>query len=720
MAARRDDPAHMNHHSTETKVVLFMRPALWISLFLIAATLVVYWEVQNHEFINYDDPPFITDNRLVQSALTLESIKSAFEPNWGYWKPVAYLSLMLDYQIYGLDSGGFHRTNLLFHIANALLLFVLLRRITGATWQSGFVAALFALHPLHVESVAWVTERKDVLSTFFWFLTILAYVRYLKQPDFKRYLLILVALGLGLMAKPMLVTLPFVLLLFDYWPLGRLQLPQKSNRQAQPVRHRLPPGNERPAFRMNNSTNSLHRFIRSLSRLIWEKVPMFCLVALSIWIVFWFTARNQVIQAVQFESLGFRASNALISYVTYIARMFWPENLAIPYPYTIVSWPRTALSFLILLCISLAAVKTVKSRPYFAVGWLWYLGTLVPVIGVVHFGEFARADRFTYVPLIGLFIIIAWGVPELLAQWKNKPIFLALLTAGLLITLMAITWRQVGYWKNSITLFQHALEATTNNTVAHNNLGNALSQQGRTTEAIDHFLQALRIKPDHAKAHNNLGIALAKQDRIDEAIEHYSQALRIKPDYVEAHNNLGIDLVKQDRMDEAVEHYLAALRIDPEFAEAHSNLGAARDKQGRTAEAIDHYLQALRIKPDYVVALNNLASALYKQGQTAEAIARYLEALRINPDYVEAHNNLGIALVKQDRIDEAVEHYSTALGINPDYVEAHNNLGVALFRKGNIDMAIVHFRTALRIKPDHIKATNNLDKVLKIQRQNED
>jgi len=685
----------MGHSSTEKKSGFFRSPSLWIYLFLIVTTLVVYWPVRNHDFINYDDHVFITDNRLIQSGLTLESIQLAFKDNWGYWKPLSYLSLMLDYEMYGMDPGGFHITNLLFHVANSLLLFIVLRRATHAIWPSAFVAALFALHPLRVESVAWVTERKDVLSTFFWLLTMLAYVHYVGQPQFKRYLLILVALALGLMAKPMLVTLPFVLLLFDYWPLGRLRLPDKR-------------------FKRKTKANRSQPFIRNLLRLICEKLPMFVLVAVFISILLSFRFAKPFVEPATFSSFGAKTSNALISYVKYIEKMVWPQNLAIPYPYTAISWQETALAFSMLLGISLAAAAAVRSRPYFAVGWLWYLGTLVPVSGVIYFGSFAMADRFTYVPHIGLLIIIAWGVPELLGQWRYKTIVLSSLAAIGLAMSMAITWRQVGYWKNSITLFQHTLEVTTNNPSPHYNLAGALDKQGRTAEAIDHYLRALRIKPDYEAAHNNLGVALVKQARIGEAIESYSKALVIRPDYAEAHNNLGVARDKQGQTAAAIDHYLHALRIEPDHAEAHNNLGVARDKLGQTAVAIDHYLHALRIEPDHAEAHNNLGVALAKQDRIDEAIGHYSKALQIKPDYEKAHNNLGVALVEQDRIDEAIDHYSKALRIKPDYVDARNNLGVAVFRKGNIEEAIAHFRKALQINPDHVDAKNNLDKVLRI------
>jgi tetratricopeptide (TPR) repeat protein len=544
------------------------------------------------------------------------------------------------------------------------MLFLFLRWITGAIWQSAFVAALFALHPLHVESVAWVTERKDVLSTFFWMLTMLGYINYLKKPGFARYTLILIPLALGLMTKPMLVTLPFVFLLLDYWPLGRLKLPGKKTE-----------GKTVNGLSMNSSTPNV-------LGLILEKIPMIIVVAVSIYLLLLLQGSDKIAGTAIPPSLDYKVSNALISYVTYIYKMFLPIKLAVPYPHTAISWLSAGSAFLILLFLSFAAIKSLKSRPYIAVGWFWYLGTLVPVLGLVHFGSFSMADRFTYVPLNGLFIIIAWAVPELLSKWVHGKIFLRTSGVIVLLILIILSWRQVGYWKNSITLFEHTLKVTSDNYLPHNNLGLALKKQGSIDEAIKHYEAALRIKPDYTKAHNNLGVALEEQGRIEDAIKHYEAALSIEPDYEEVHNNLGIALKEQGRIDEAIKHYEAALRIRPDYEEAHNNLGVLLQERGSLDEAIEHYG----------------------------------EALRIRPDYEEAHNNLGIALKDQGRIDEAIKHYEAALRIRPNYVIVYNNLGIALFRKGDIDGAIEHFRKALKIDPDYINAKNNLKKVLTIQK----
>lgn len=676
-----------NHHLKPR--LLYNKLDLYICLALVIATLVVFSDVRNHEFVNYDDVGFIIENPLIQSGLTLESLKSAFNKNWGYWKPVACLSLMLDYEIYGMDAGCFHITNLVLHTANTLMLFLFLRMITGAIWQSAFVAALFALHPLHVESVAWVTERKDVLSIFFWMLTMLGYINYIKKPSFARYMLILIPLALGLMTKPMLVTMPFVLLLIDYWPLGRLKLPDRKSGgktntglSIDNARKRKSRKDQRISRANTLSNSSPYTFTNNLLRLIREKIPMIIVVLVSIFILLSFQWSDKIAGTAISPPLEYRISNALISYVRYIVKMFLPINLATPYPHTAISWLSAGSAFLILLFLSFGAIKALRSRPYISVGWFWYLGTLVPVLGLVHFGSFSMADRFTYIPLNGLFIIIAWGIPDLMSRWVHGKIFLRTSGVIVILILMVMTYKQLGYWKNSITLFEHTLKVTSDNYLPHNNLGLALKEQGLLDDAIEHYKEALRIKPNYEKGHNNLGVALEEQGRIDDAIEHYEEALRIKPDYVEAHSNLGVALQGQGSLDDAIEHYREALRIKPDYMEAHNNMGNALQEKGLVDDAIKHYKEALRIKPDYL----------------------------------KAHNNLGLALQGQGHIDEAIDHYEEVLRVTPENAKIHNNLGIALAHKGDIDGAIEHFQKALQIEPNYINARNNLNKLLMVQK----
>jgi tetratricopeptide (TPR) repeat protein len=574
-----------------------------------------------------DDNLLVYENPQVLAGLSKEGAIWAFtQYHAEYWHPVTWLSHMLDCQLFGLRPGLHHLTSLLFHLANCVLLLLILRKMTGALWRSAFVAALFAIHPLHVESVAWVAERKDVLSAFFWFLTIWAYARYAEQPGLKRYLLVLLFFGLGLMAKPMVVTLPFVLILLDYWPLGRLQL------------HTV-----RTVSDFDIPTSSLFHLVR-------EKIPLFVLTAVTIVATVVVQEKVGALKSLEAFPLTTRIANALVSYTGYIAKMIWPHNLAVYYPHpgTIPVW-QVAGSGLLLLCISVMVIKAAKNRPYLAVGWLWYLGTLVPVIGLVQVGSQAMADRYTYLSLVGLFIMIAWGLPSLLAGWRHGRNAFAIASAILLLGCVAGTWRQVGHWQNSITLFQHTVNVTSDNHFAHNNLGVALARGGRLGEATYHYSQALRIKPDRAEVHNNLGNALAAQGNVDRAVDHYYQALEIDPNNARAYNNLGNLLANQGKTEEALNHYTEALRLEPDYVGAHYNLGTALAEQGRTEEAINHLTEALRIMPYWAGAHNNLGVLLERRGRLDEAIRHYSEALRLDPDYAKARTNLERALSLMDK-----------------------------------------------------------------------
>jgi Flp pilus assembly protein TadD len=598
-----------------------------VYLLLIFATLVVFHRLPTHDFINLDDNLLVYENPQVLAGLSKEGAIWAFtQYHAEYWHPVTWLSHMLDSQLFGLRPGLHHLTSLLFHLANCVLLLLILRKMTGALWRSAFVAALFAIHPLHVESVAWVAERKDVLSAFFWFLTIWAYARYAEQPGLKRYLLVLLFFGLGLMAKPMVVTLPFVLILLDYWPLGRLQL------------HTV-----RTVSDFDIPTSSLFHLVR-------EKIPLFVLTAVTIVATVVVQEKVGALKSLEAFPLTTRIANALVSYTGYIAKMIWPHNLAVYYPHpgTIPVW-QVAGSGLLLLCISVMVIKAAKNRPYLTVGWLWYLGTLVPVIGLVQVGSQAMADRYTYLSLVGLFIMIAWGLPSLLAGWRHGRNAFAIASAILLLGCVAGTWRQVGHWQNSITLFQHTVNVTSDNHFAHNNLGVALARGGRLGEATYHYSQALRIKPDRAEVHNNLGNALAAQGNVDRAVDHYYQALEIDPNNARAYNNLGNLLANQGKTEEALNHYTEALRLEPDYVGAHYNLGTALAEQGRTEEAINHLTEALRIMPYWAGAHNNLGVLLERRGRLDEAIRHYSEALRLDPDYAKARTNLERALSLMDK-----------------------------------------------------------------------
>ena len=536
-----------------------MRSEACIWLILITAVLLVYWQVGDHEFINYDDNVYITDNAQVQKGLTSNGIIWAFTTSHtGNWHPLTWISHMLDCELYGLNPGGHHLTNVLLHMANAILLFVVLRWMTGAIWRSGLVAALFALHPLHVESVAWAAERKDVLSTFFWMLTMVAYVHYVNRPGGKRYFLVLVTFFLGLMAKPMLVTLPFVLLLLDYWPLNRFKPRAVTGSvEDQPL-----------GFRSSGDDKS------PILKAVKEKTPLFLMSLFSCVVTVMAQQEAGAISTLEIVPFKLRIANGLVSFVAYMGKMVWPLDLAVFYPHPVSElqiWKPVAAG-LFLLIVSTVVLLVAQRCRYVLVGWLWYLGTLVPVIGLVQVGEQAMADRYTYVPLIGLFIVVVWGFADLVKGWRSRRWVVSVSAAVMVLALMAGSWLQVAHWKNSVKLFKHALDATSNNYVAHYNLGNALALQGNLTGAVSHYNKALQINPDHAEAHLNLAVGLDRQGKHQEAIQHYAEVLRISPHDAQSHNNLGVALAEQGRLKEAVAHFTEALRIDPNFKEAQRNL----------------------------------------------------------------------------------------------------------------------------------------------------
>jgi len=509
-----------------------------ICIFLMVATFCVYSQIQDHEFINFDDNILVTKSSLVQAGLTNESIIRVFTTtHHSGWLPITSISYMLDYQLYGLNPKGFLLTNLFFHIANSLLLFLILFRMTGAIWQSAFVAVVFALHPLNVESVAWVAERKNVLSTFFLLLTIWAYIRYAEKPTTKRYSLVFILFAFGLMSKSMVVTLPFVLLLLDYWPLERFKL-----------------GRREREFKIAQK-NKYFNGEKNISKLVLEKFPLLILSALcSITTLILFEKAGESVAQDPVSILTI-LTNVVISYFEYLWKMLWPKGLAILYAHpgnTLAVW-KGVLCGIALLAITTISIKLIRKAPYFVVGWFWYLGTLIPVIGFIPLGQHLIADRYTYLPLIGIFVIIAWGVPELLKEWHYRKNVLKASAGILILTLMPITWIQVSHWKSSITVFKHAIKVTDKKypgfSVVQNNLGIALFAKQKNEEAISHYKMAIKIKPDFADAHNNLGFALFSIKKTEEAISHYKMAIKIKPDYAEAQKNLEMALLRSEELE---------------------------------------------------------------------------------------------------------------------------------------------------------------------------
>jgi tetratricopeptide (TPR) repeat protein len=646
---------------------------LYICLALALAVFATYAQVARYDFVNFDDPSYITDNPHLRNGISVEGLRWALTSGEaGYWFPVTRISELLDWQLFGLRSGPHHLTNVVWHILATLFLFAFLHRATGARWRSAFVACLFALHPLHVESVAWVTERKDVLSAFFWFLALWGYARYTERASTARYLLVLVSFCLGLMSKPMLVTLPLVLVLLDFWPFGRWSPKTPSLKDLR----------------------------------LQEKIPFFVLSAAAAITTYLAQRSAGAVVAVSGAPLGMRMGNALVSYVIYIGKTLWPADLAVFYPYQKDQPPwQPILAAMAIAGISTIALRSFRRRPYLAVGWLWYLVTLLPVIGLVQAGEQAYADRFTYLPMVGLLIMLAWWLPA-------RPAVAAIAAVVCLAAILA-TWVQIGYWKNSESLYRHALDVTQDNYLAHYQLGVFLAETpSRIPEAIEEYRSALRTKPSNAAALNNLGVALSKTPgRQPEAIADYEAALRLQPDYVLALNNLGAALSRiPGRLPEAIGKYQAALRVQPESAALHYNLGQAYARMGRWPEAVSEYETALRIEPGNAEAHNDLAIALSTMpGRLQDAIAEYQEAARRNAGYAAPHNNLGTLLAETpSRIPDAIAEYQAALRIEPDNAEFHKNLGNAQARSSHMPEAIAEYRSALRLRPDFGEAHNNL------------
>ncbi len=525
------------------------RYEVFFCLLLVLVILAVYWPVSYHGFILLDDDVYITANRHVIEGPSLENIKWAFTTSHaGFWIPLTWLSHMLDSWLYGLNAGGHHMTNVIFHCLNTLLLFLAFHRLTGDLWRSAMVALLFAVHPLHVESVAWASERKDVLFAFFWMLTMIAYSRYAERPGLRRYWLVIVFFALGLMAKPMIVTLPFVLLLMDYWPLGRWK----------PVNSALP---------------GPSRKTEKLWHLVLEKIPLFFLSALGSVVTFSLQKSGGALPSLQVLSPAARMSNVLVAYGKYIVKMIWPHPLAVLYPLSgSPSAASLGLSVFVLAAISALVVRYMKKHAYLPVGWLWFLGTFVPVIGIVQSGPQSMADRFAYIPFIGLYIMIAWGSACLFGRWRHQKIFLGCLSTIAIIALLMVTRTQVGYWKNNLTLFQHTLAVTKDNFVVHRNLGLAFARQANFNSALLHFQKALAIDPAYPSTYHDIGTVLMLSGNHDRARLFFEQALQRNPNGAKTHNNLGLVLLKLGDVKEAANHFQKALQINPSFAPARQNL----------------------------------------------------------------------------------------------------------------------------------------------------
>jgi tetratricopeptide (TPR) repeat protein len=663
---------------------------VWLlCLGLILGVLFAFGPVIDGGFINYDDDLYVTSNAQVQNGLTLEGIGWAFRSTEASnWHPLTWISHMVDCQLFGLKAWGHHFSSLLLHTVNTLLVFVVLRRMTGATWRSAFVAALFGLHPLRVESVAWVAERKDVLSATFSLLTVWAYVRFAEESKVRSpqsriyYGLALVCFCLGLLSKPMVVTIPFVLLLLDYWPLGRSSRFGAAGHQRDPV---------------------------SWTRLAWEKLPFFLLAAGSSAITFMVQKRGGAMETLAGLPWNARVENAVVSYCRYLGKLVYPVNLSVFYPHaghsSVGTW---VLSASLLLGVTALVVVTRRRWPHLLVGWFWFVGTLVPVIGLVQVGEQSMADRYTYVPTIGVIMLVTWGVHELVRKWRYRAITLRVIAGGVTLLCMALTRQQAAFWRNSGTLFRHAIAVTESNHIGYLHLGDYLSQQGQIDDAIAMYRQAIQIFPSSIQAHNNLGNALLAKGRLDDAIGEFQETLKLRPDHSRAHSNLGVAWYRKGRLDQAINEFQEAIKLRPGYADAHSNLGNALLRKHLLDEGISELQAGVKLNPSDADAHYNLGTALESKGRSEEALDQFKETVRLQPHDADAHNSFGSALGRMGRLDEAISQFEEAIKLKPDIAEAHYNLGAVLAGKGRRGEAITHFTRALQLQPNYPEAEQQL------------
>jgi tetratricopeptide (TPR) repeat protein len=692
---------------------------------LVAAS---YGAVGAHEFLYCDDDSYVFQNPVVSQGLGWVGVKWAFvAPHVANWHPLSWLSHMLDVSLFGLDAGWHHWVSVALHAANALLLFVLLRQATGALWAPAFVAALFACHPLHVESVAWVAERKDVLSGLFFLLTLGAWFAYARRPGSGRYAAVLILFALALLSKSMTVTIPGVLLLLDVWPLGRTPLAAAATPAGQGAR-------------------------ASWTRLVAEKLPLLALSAVASAVAVVSQRGDDAMGDLATLPFAARVGNAISSIVAYLGKTLWPTDLAIFYPHPALIAPAEHAAIdgavfgtaLLLLAVTAFVMAALRSRPYLAVGWLWYLGMLVPVLGLVQVGEQSMADRYTYLPLIGLTIAAAWGLRDLAAArpW-TRPVLFALAPL-LLVACLGLSRRQVSHWRNTESVFEHALAVTTDNYFAHNhlgrayenagklepaiaqyreairirpsagalsNLGNALAKNGDPRAAVASFEAALALDPGSANAHGNLGVVRGMLGEPEQAISSYERALALDPEHSASHYNLGSLLLRRGELERGAKHLERALELNPFHADATHNLGAAHAELGRPELAVAAYERALELDPEHPGTLCNLGRVYEQTGEAARAVARYEQAVQRDPGCRHGHRFLGYRYFESGDLDRALLHLEAVLRLDPSSADAHNDVGSVYARKRDARRASAHFEQALRLDPGNAVARNNLTRL---------
>ncbi|MDR3457962.1 MAG: tetratricopeptide repeat protein [Verrucomicrobiae bacterium] len=684
------------------------RPRL-IALLLALVTCAAFLPLARYGFTSFDDPDYVVKNEVVQKGLTWSGLGWAFTTGkTGNWFPLTWISHMAVCQVFGLNAGAHHLANVCFHVANTVLLLALLLRLTNALWPSAFAAALFAWHPLHVESVAWISERKDMVSTFFGLAALVAYTYYVqsKKPlpavagsaagegkgSARYYTLTLILFAFSLMSKPMLVTLPCVLLLLDYWPFRRI----------------LDPG-------LN---------FADLKRLLLEKWPFFVLsVALS---PITYAAQKAGGYVTSLDAIPWadRLGNIPLAYCRYLWQMIWPVDLVVFYPFPMgISGLLIAAATLLLVLISATVWLERRRAPYALMGWLWFLGTLVPVIGLVTFGGQAMANRFTYFPAIGLFLAVALGLRDVAVRWRFSPGVVAGPAGVILLACLVLTENQLRYWRDDVTLFSHVMDVTKDNRwvhfrdlgILHNRLGYSYESQGKHAEAIAEYRAAIALRPYYYVAHYNLGVALNEAGNLDEAYQHFQTVLQLQPDDVHAMYAMGIILISKGQFDDATALFQKILKLKPDFAGAYYQTGVVLGRKGQVDEAMLQYQEALKLNPDLVEAHNSLGVALARKGNLAEAISHFEAALKADPNNAGALYNLGLAYNGQGQLDMAISLFQKVIALQPENADAHNNLGLALSRQGQLDAAISQFQIALGLNPNHARARKNLDAALKFK-----
>jgi tetratricopeptide (TPR) repeat protein len=654
-----------------------------LGAFLLVLSLCAYWGVQDHEFIELDDHPAITDNAHIQHGLSLSSIRWAFTTAYyDYWHPLPWLTHMIDWQPYGKNAGGHLLTNLILHMLNAVLLFAALTCMTGCKWRSALVAALFAVHPINVESVAWVVERKNVLSTLFWMLTMWSYILYSRSPNPLRYVGMLMIFITGLTAKPMLVTLPFVLLLIDFWPLKRLRAESR--------------------LQMSDDTPIKDRFpTQSLLQLVLEKVPLLVLAIACSYLIYAIVNSTNALYSWESFPLDQRIANALVSYVSYMGKLFWPAHLAVYYPLVkeIPFW-KVASSAILIGAISAGAVRLFTRQPYVLIGWLWFLGTMLPVIGIIQTGSQSMADRFAYIPSIGLFIALVWGWADVAQRHRSGFTALSIMAIIVIASLLLVTRRQVGYWKNDITLFEHTLKVTSNNFLIHNNLGAALLNQGKKQEALAHFTKSVEINPGFSLALCNLGTVAGNDGDLGGAEKKFSEALRADPSSIRAH--MGLALVNELRGNDsgAVDHYLRVIQIRNDYWQAYLRLGVVWCRAGDFDKAINPLRNAVRINPDAAEAYQYLGLIFMNTGDFISAESHFAKAAVLNPGDGQNLADLGFSLLNQKKLNTAIRAFAAAITVNPDSARPYLGRAIAYSLNDEPDPAISDLQKTISLQPD--------------------